>query len=209
MKRKNPKGTITLNEALAILKGKSNMEKMGLRIAAARDGFKSRHTGIGREKFLLDAAKFEKWVKDTIDAIPEGFILVGKAARELNITSAYVYKLIEKHKIETKKAGAGRGKIYIDFTSLQNVYVSRKNKTIIVEKANPHKKKREKTKSLKKRMRISLKSNEDVHFKEFVNSFGEYSTKEILKICFIKYNKLLRSYKRSLKRDDYPSALSI
>jgi len=202
MERKNPKGSITLNEALAILKGKSNMEKMGLRIAAVRDGFKSRHTGIGREKFLLDAAKFKMWIKDTIDAIPEGFILVGKATRELNITSAYVYMLIEKHKIETKKAGAGRGKIYINFTSLQNVYTSRKNKTNIVEKANPFKKKRGKTNSLKKRMSIALKSNEDVHFKEFVNFFGEYSTKEILRNCFMKYNKLLRSYKRSLKMDD-------
>jgi hypothetical protein len=125
--KKNPKNTITLKEALEMLKGKSDIQKMGLRIAAKRDGFKSKHIGIGREKYLIDTIKYKKWVKNTIDVIPEGFILVGKAAKELGITSSYVYVLIEKNKILTKIAGAGKGKIYVDFSSLKKILLN-KNK---------------------------------------------------------------------------------
>jgi len=120
-KIENPKGTITLNEAMAILKDKSNIEKMGLRIAAVRDGFKSIHTGIGKDKFLLDYAKFMKWIKNNIEAIPADYKLASIAAKELSITTAYVYKLIKKHKIKNKKIGGGKGKIYVDFPALKNV----------------------------------------------------------------------------------------
>ena len=126
IKVENPKGTITLNKALEMLKDKSDIEKMGLRIAANRDGFKSEHVGNGKERYLLDLAKFKKWIKNTIDAIPEGFILIGKAARDLSITTQYAYMLIKKNKIKTKKVGAGRGKIYVDFATLQNTFKSKK-----------------------------------------------------------------------------------
>jgi hypothetical protein len=125
----NPKGTITLNEALLFLKEKSDVSKMGLRIAAVRDGFKSELVGNGREKFLLDVLKFKKWVKTTIEAIPEGFVLVAKSAKELNITSSYVYALIKRYKIKMKTIGAGKGKVYVDFVALKNVCNKKKIKT--------------------------------------------------------------------------------
>jgi hypothetical protein len=118
-KNKNPKGTITLNQALLVLKGQSNIGKMGLRIAGTRDGFKSSLTGIGKEKFLLDKAKFIWWVKNRIAAIPLGFVSVPNAARELNITTSYAYMLITRHKIKTKKVGFGKGKLYINIEHLK------------------------------------------------------------------------------------------
>ena len=127
-KTENPKGTITINEALIVLKGKSDLSKMGLRIAAVRDGFRSRYVGKGKESFLLDEVKFNKWIKDTIDAIPENYVLISKASRELGITSSYVYLLVKKHKIKTKKLGPGKGLEYIDFGILQNVFNERKSK---------------------------------------------------------------------------------
>jgi hypothetical protein len=125
---KSLKGTFTLNEALLFLKEKSDITRMGLRIAAVRDGFKSECAGNGREKFLLDVLKFKKWVKNTIESIPEGFMLIAKSAKELSITSSYVYSLIKKHKIKMKKIGPGRGKIYVDFASLKNIYNVKKDK---------------------------------------------------------------------------------
>lgn len=123
IKNGNPKGTITLNEAMAVLKGKPNSykNKTGLRTAAFLEGFKSELRGSGKESFLIDVVKFQKWIKNTIDAIPEGFILVGKSAKELDVTSAYVYKLIKKYKIKIKKAGTGKKKIYVDFSALKAV----------------------------------------------------------------------------------------
>jgi hypothetical protein len=118
-KNKNPKGTITLNQALGILRDKSDIGKMCLRLAASRDGFKSSQTGSGKEKFLLDNAKFSWWVKNRVDAIPAGFISVSSAARELNITTSYAYMLITRHKIKTKKAGFGKGKLYINIEHLK------------------------------------------------------------------------------------------
>jgi len=121
---KNPKGTITLNEAMAILKGKSNIEKGGLSIAAVRDDFRSVHTGIGRYKVLLNYAKFMKWVKKNVESIPADYKLTSIAAKELCITTVYVYKLIKKHKIKNKKIGGGKGKIYVNFPALKNVIES-------------------------------------------------------------------------------------
>jgi hypothetical protein len=119
-KIKNSK-TITINKALEMLKGKSPITEMGLRIAAVRDGFKSKIEGTKGEKFLLDEVKFKKWIANTIDAIPKGFVLVAKAARTLNITNAYVYILIKRYKITTKTIGGGEGKIYINLEALQKV----------------------------------------------------------------------------------------
>jgi hypothetical protein len=124
----NLKGTITLNEALVFLKEKSGISKMGLRVAAVRDGFKSEFVGNSKEKFLLDAVKFKKWIKDTIEAIPKGFLLIAESAKELGITSSYVYQLVKKHRIKMKKAGAGKGKVYVDFAALKNTYDLKKNK---------------------------------------------------------------------------------
>jgi hypothetical protein len=124
----NPKGTITLNEALVFLREKSGISKMGLRVAATRDGFKSEFAGKGKEKFLLDVLKFKKWVKDTVGAVPGGFMLIAESAKELGITSSYVYQLIKKHKIEIKKVGAGKGKVYVDFIALKSVCDLKKNK---------------------------------------------------------------------------------
>jgi hypothetical protein len=128
-KNKNPKGTITLNQALIGLKGKSDIGKMGLRISSTRDGFKSSQTGIGKEKFLLDKAKFNLWVKNRIDAIPPGFVSVPNAARELNITTSYAYALISRHKIKTKKIGFGRGKLYINIEHLKIFLAQRRSKS--------------------------------------------------------------------------------
>lgn len=125
-KNVNPKGTITLNEAMVILKGKSNLTKFALRFAAVRDGFKSEHTGQGKQSFLLNEKKFNNWVKKTIDVISDGFVTVNNAARELNLTTSYVYTLINDYKIKTKKGGGGRGRVYVDFTTLKTVYTKKK-----------------------------------------------------------------------------------
>ena len=127
VKIENPKGTITLNEALLILKNKSNLEKMGLRIAAVRDGFKSTHIGNGREKFLLDTVKFQKWVKNNFDSV-QNYELISFVAKELNITTAYVYKFIKTHKIKTKNAGGGKGKICVDFAVFKDLFNSKRKK---------------------------------------------------------------------------------
>ena len=124
----NPKGTLTLNDALLIVNEKISISKMGLRIAAVRDGFISHHKGFNREKVLLDEAKFKKWIKDTIDAIPKGFVLISTAARKLNITSSYTYTLVNAYKIKAKKIGSGRGKIYIDYPALEKVMHEKRNK---------------------------------------------------------------------------------
>jgi len=120
-KIENPKGTITLNEALLMLKEKSNIEKTGIRIAAVRDGFKSAHVGQGKESFLLNAVKFQKWIKNKID-IEKNYKQIAVIAKELNITTSYIYNIIKTHKIKTKKAGGGIGKKYIDFVTFKNVF---------------------------------------------------------------------------------------
>jgi hypothetical protein len=119
-KTRNSK-VITLDKALEMLKEKSKITEIGLRIAAIRDGFKSKIEGARGEKFLLDEVKFKKWIANTIDAIPEGFVLVARAAKILGITSAYIYILIKKCKITTKIIGGGEGKIYINLEALQKV----------------------------------------------------------------------------------------
>jgi hypothetical protein len=127
---KNPKGTITLKEAFEMQKGKTDIvTKMGLRIAAKRDGFMSAHKGIGREKYLIDIVKFKKWIKNGIISIPKDFVLVGEAAKELYITRSYVYSLIKKYKILIKKAGGGKGKKYVNFSALKRK-LSEKNRRI-------------------------------------------------------------------------------
>jgi len=118
-KVENPEGTLTLNEALVILNGKSNIEKMGLRIAAMRDGFRSPHTGHGKEKFLIDSVKFQKWVKSSFD-IDQNYKRVSFIARELNISTAYVYDIIIKYKIKVKRSGGGKGSAYVDFEVFKN-----------------------------------------------------------------------------------------
>lgn len=120
--KRNPDGTLTLNEALILLKNKSDIGKMGLYIAAKRDDFQSIHTGKGKERFLLDKIKFNKWIKETIDIIQDGFISVAVAARKLDITTSYVYLLIKKFNIKTITVGGGKGKEYVNFASLQKVY---------------------------------------------------------------------------------------
>lgn len=119
-KAKNPKGTITLNEAMSILNGRYRT-KTGLREAAVRDGFKSHHKGSGMESYLLDEVKFRKWIRETIDAIPAGFYLISVAAKELGVTTAYVYDLIKQCKIKTRKIGTGKGRLYVDFAELRNI----------------------------------------------------------------------------------------
>jgi hypothetical protein len=120
-KNKIPKGNITLDKALEMLKEKSEITKMGLRTAAIRDGFKSEIEGVRGEKFLLDEVKFKKWIANTISAIPKGFVLVAKAAGILGFTSSGIYTLIKKHKMTTKIIGGGEGKIYVSLEALQKV----------------------------------------------------------------------------------------
>ena len=129
VKVENPKGTITLNEALIILKNKSDLGKMGLRIAAVRDGFKSTYVGHGKENFLIDIVKFQKWLKIMFD-VPDSYKQISVIAKELKITTAYAYNLVKKHKIKTKKVGFGRGKIYVDFIIFKNTLnkLKRRNK---------------------------------------------------------------------------------
>jgi hypothetical protein len=122
----NPKGTLTLKEALGILKGKRNITKVALWMCATQDGFKSKHIGQGRETFLIDEVKFRKWIADTIDSVPSSFLTVFKAAKELNMTTANVYVLVKKYGIKTGKFGRGEGKLYVDVTALKMVYKKRK-----------------------------------------------------------------------------------
>ena len=124
----NPEGTITVKAALEMLKGKSDITKMGLRVAAVRDDFVFAYEENGKKKFLLDFAKFKKWIVQTIDAIPEGWKTIGISAKELGITTQYVHELIKKHKIKTNKIGAGRGKIYVDFEAIKIAYTAKKSK---------------------------------------------------------------------------------
>ena len=119
---KNPKGTITLSSALALIASKSSISKMGLRTAAIRDGFRSEISGIGKEKILIDEVKFKKWIKDTFQPLPVGYALLSNAAGDLHITSTYVYALIKKNNIKIKKIGAGRGRVYVNFPALQKVF---------------------------------------------------------------------------------------
>jgi len=118
----NPPKTITLNEALRVLKGKSRIGKMGLRIAALRDGFKSKYVGIGKEKFLLDELKFKKWIEKTILVITPGYLRVSEVAKILNITTSYVYELIKTHKINTKIGCAGEGKMFVNYKQFCKIF---------------------------------------------------------------------------------------
>jgi len=120
----NPNGTITLKEALKVLKGKSKITKEGLRIAAKRDLFKSIFIGNGKEKFLLDELKFREWIKKTIDVKTPAYVLISIIAKEFDITTAYVYKLIKIYKIKTKVCCAGKGKIFVNLKQFRKIYNS-------------------------------------------------------------------------------------
>jgi uncharacterized protein (DUF1499 family) len=123
VKKEKADKVFTLNKALLILREKKiGITEMGLRTAAVRDGFRSVHTGSGKEKFQLDEVKFRKWIKTAFESVPAGLKAVPKAAKELNITPSYVYALIKKNNIKTRIIGAGRGKVYVDFQELKNVF---------------------------------------------------------------------------------------
>jgi len=128
-KKLNPKGTMTLKTAVVYLKEKYNVSVSyaTLRVAAFRDNFKSKYIGNGREKYLLDEMKFRQWILNTISG---GFIPIAKAAKELNITSSYVYVLIKKFKIKVIQSGGKKGKLYVDFKSLKKVCYRKKEEQL-------------------------------------------------------------------------------
>jgi len=122
----NPKGTITIKEAMLLLKGKHDINKQVLRAYAVKDGFKSKRTVNKKESFLLDVAKFNKWIKEKVDVKKEKHIKISEAARELSVSMSYVYKLAKENNIEIVSFGCGRGRFYIDFPSLKKVVEKRK-----------------------------------------------------------------------------------
>jgi len=142
-KEENVEQTLTLNDAMVVLDvERINMTKMGLRIAAKRDGFKSNCRSEGRETFLLDNDRFFEWIKKFNNIAPEKFVPVSFFAREKGISSAYVYFIIKKNKIKTKNFGGGRGKVYINAKQVEKIL----------------EKKGENDENLVKRTRLSYKS---------------------------------------------------
>lgn len=128
-KEKNPQGAITINEAMEYLKGKFHITKTGIRKASICDGFRfdcEFERDKKRKKYTIDEQKFKKWIKEKIDIVPQGFRLVSDCAKELGISSAYVYMLIKKYEIKTKKGGVGKGKLYIDFSILKKYFEQNK-----------------------------------------------------------------------------------
>jgi hypothetical protein len=129
-KETNPQEAITLSEAMELLKGKSDISKSCIRSASIRDGFRiecKTKQGKQQKNYIIDKEKFIKWIADTIDIIPQGFVVVAKCARDLAISNTYVYMLIDKYKITTKKGGAGKGKLYVDFAELKKALNGNKN----------------------------------------------------------------------------------
>jgi hypothetical protein len=143
MRRKEDKSeTLTLNKAMEVLAEEGvKMTKMGLRQSAARDGFKSNIRGEGREKYLLDKDNFFIWLQKLDNFAPDGFVGTNSFAKEKDISTSYVYALIKQHKIETKTFGGG-GKLFFNAKQVEKLLGKKKNKY----------------KSLVKRVRLSFKS---------------------------------------------------
>jgi hypothetical protein len=155
MRRKEDKSeTFTLNNAMAVLAAEGvKMTKMGLRQAAARDGFKSNIRGEGREKYLLDKDNFFIWLQKLDNFAPDGFVETRSFAKEKDISTSYVYSLIKQHKIETRTFGGGRGKFFFNAKQVEKLLGKKKNKY----------------KSLVKRARLSFKSRYN-GYEDFLSS---------------------------------------
>jgi len=111
--------TLTLNKALEIAEKKGvTMSRNGLRTAAIRNGIMSDEAGEGREKNLLDAARFGEWVVKVARKPPANFTTIATASKELGLSNTRVFKLIKEHDIEHDFYGLGRT-IYFDFETLQ------------------------------------------------------------------------------------------
>ena len=133
----NPAGTMTLNEGLAVLAKKNiTVTRMGLKVMAKRDGFVSVDRGGGQSKFLLDSVKFKAWQIKSFSAVPVGYSTIATIAKDFNVSASYVFSLIKRYKLKTKKHGTGRGKILVNVKALNEVIEkikSRKGKAIAGE----------------------------------------------------------------------------
>jgi len=135
---------LTLNEALKIAEKKGvTMSRNGLRTVAIRNGIISEAIGEGREKNLLDAAKFGEWVVKVARKPPANFATIAAASKELGLSNTRVFKLIKEHKVTHDFYGLGKT-IYFDLEALQEKIVGAKAEKVKKAEAKTAKPKREK-----------------------------------------------------------------
>ena len=128
---KLPDGTMTLNDAIEILKKKGiNRSRQGIRFAAIQKGFASKHEGQGQEKTLIDIAKFREWLKGAETKIPAGWVTREQAKKPLNLAADRIYFLIKKYDIPSGFFGLGRGNLYFDLEKLRKAIEANKEKKV-------------------------------------------------------------------------------
>ncbi len=105
------KNMVSLKAALAFcLENNYSLTKMGLRYTGKKYGFISKaEDGF---HWVVDFEKLKEYVKKATEKIPEGWIPVKESIGE-EVPIEYVYKWIKEGKIESRRYGPGKGKLYI------------------------------------------------------------------------------------------------
>lgn len=88
----------------------------GLYSAGERNGFITNVTGTRENPNprIFDREKFEEWLKGALEDIPEGYISVNEASKELNVGLNRIYNAINYEGLDYKKIGSGKGIYYVD-----------------------------------------------------------------------------------------------
>lgn len=98
-----------------------------LYMAGEKHGFIVNGTGSRsqpNERFL-DRRKFEEWLDAVTAEVPEGYLPVSKAAKELDISVSLMYRFISNGEVPTKQVGAGKGMTYVDIAGAKEFIAKR------------------------------------------------------------------------------------
>lgn len=75
-------------------------------------GFLVRNDSDGRERYNVDEVKFNKWLDEYVQVVPEGYIGMGEALHKYNLSYQALKYQLKKNNCEIKKLGVVRGGLY-------------------------------------------------------------------------------------------------
>ena len=77
-----------------------------------KHGFLVRNNSNGRERYDVDEVKFNKWLNEYVQVVPEGYISIGRALHKYNLSYQALKYQLKKNDCEIKKLGVVHGGLY-------------------------------------------------------------------------------------------------